>query len=89
MMDEGIKFGPTNSAKLRDGKLDDELQIFKAEPIDDKSGLVAFQFETGGMTISFKRGMTMTEFADKLEGAAERIRRYQRDGWPMIQHQGH
>lgn len=79
----------TNDSKLRNGLLDENLDYFHAVPIDEDSGMVVFQFKTGGMSVAFRRTMTMTAFADQLEVAAERVRKYQREGWPMIQYSGH
>jgi hypothetical protein len=73
---------PVNSGTVRNGKLDEALDYFRALPIDEKSGMMAFQFETGGFTIAFKRGDSMTHVADKLEGTAARLRQYQERGWP-------
>ncbi|MGW8370124.1 MAG: hypothetical protein ACWGPN_15775, partial [Gammaproteobacteria bacterium] len=73
----------TNDGTMRDGQLDEGLVIFRTEPVDEHSGVVIFQFETGGFNISFRAGMTMTEMADKLEQTAERVRRYKKNGWPM------
>jgi len=79
----------TNDSKLRNGQLDEALRGFKTEPIDKDSGIILFHFETGGFSVAFKRGMTMTEIAAKLEWTAERVRRYQATGWPMIKAEGH
>ena len=73
---------PVNTGTMRDGKLDEKLHIFRTDPVSEVEGIVAFQFETGGFTIAFKRGMSMTEVADKLEGTARRVRQYQERGWP-------
>jgi hypothetical protein len=79
----------TNDGTMRNGKLDEALDYFRAMPVSAEQGMMAFQFETGGFTISFKRGDTMTHVADKLEGTAERLRKYQREGWPMYVSPGH
>jgi hypothetical protein len=79
----------TNDGTMRNGQLDEALEYFRALPVDDRTGMMAFQFETGGFTISFRRGDSMTKVADKLEGTAERLRKYQREGWPMYVAEGH
>lgn len=79
----------TNDGTIRNGVLDEHLDTFRTLPISADEGMIAFQFETGGFTISFRKSDTMTKVADKLEGVAERLRKYQREGWPMIQFPGH
>jgi hypothetical protein len=79
----------TNDSPLRNGQLDEGLKWFRTEPVDENSGVVIFQFETGGFNVSFKRKMTMTEIADKFEELAVRVRRYQANGWPMYIAEGH
>jgi hypothetical protein len=79
----------TNDGTMRNGQLDEGLKWFRTEPIDEKSGIVIFQFETGGFNMSFKAGMTMEQMADKFEETAMRLRRYKQNGWPMFQHPGH
>ena len=79
----------TNDSKLRDGKLDEGLKYFRTQAVDENSGLIVFQFETGGFNLSLNRKMTMTNVADKLEATAERLRKYQREGWPMYIAEGH
>lgn len=79
----------TNDGTMRNGKLDEGLKTFRTIPVTSDEGMIAFQFETGGFTIAFKKGMSMTHIADKLEGTAARLRKYQEQGWPMIQHAGH
>jgi hypothetical protein len=79
----------TNDGTMRNGQLDEGLKWFRTEPIDETSGIVIFQFETGGFNMSFKAGMTMEQMADKFEETAMRLRRYKQNGWPMFQHPGH
>lgn len=79
----------TNDGTIRNGQLDEGLKWFRTDPVDENMGIIAFQFETGGFNVTFKRNMTMTEIADKFEELAYRVRRYQRDGWPMISFPGH
>ena len=71
-----------NDGHMKDGQLDEYLKTFRAEPIDEKTGLLLFQFETGGCSLTLNMDMTMETFADKLEWFAERIRYYKRNGWP-------
>lgn len=78
-----------NDGTMRDGLLDEYLDQFTTQPVDEHTGLILFQFETGGFSVSFHKGDTMTRVADKFEGIAERIRRYQREGWPEIKAEGH
>ena len=74
----------TNDSKLRNGVLDEQLNLFYTQAVSENAGLLYFQFETGGFNIAFDRKMTMTHVADKLGACAERLRKYQREGWPMI-----
>lgn len=71
-----------NDGTIKDGQLDEKLQTFRTEPVDEKTGLIFFQFETGGLSVSFKKDMSMEEFANKFEWLAERVRHYKRNGWP-------
>lgn len=73
---------PTNTGTMKNGKLDEKLSYFRTEPISEDEGIIIFQFETGGFTLSFKRSMDMSAVADKLEGTAARLRMYQERGWP-------
>lgn len=75
---------PVNSGTQVNGKLDEKLSQYRTQVIsqDPPEGIIIFQFETGGFSVSFKRGMSMSHVADKLEGAARRLRMYQERGWP-------
>ncbi len=72
-----------NDGTMKDGKLDEKLKWFRTDPVDEDSGVIIFQFETGGLSSSFSRKMSMSQVADKFEELAHRIRRYQNSGWPM------
>lgn len=74
---------PLNTGTVRGGLLDEHLSQFWVETANNM-GAMCFQFETGGMKVVFRQGMTMTEWADKFEEAAERMRRYQAAGWPNV-----
>lgn len=79
----------TNDGTVRNGQLDESLNWFRTDPIDENMGVIIFQFETGGFSVTLKRNMTMTQIADKFEELAHRVRRYQANGWPMIRAEGH
>lgn len=71
-----------NDGTMKDGQLDEFLTRFRTEPIDENSGLILFQFETGGCSLSLSTKMSMGDMADKFEWFAERLRYYKRNGWP-------
>ena len=71
-----------NDGHMKDGQLDEFLKFFFTMPIDEQSGSIVFQFETGGCSLTLKADMTMEQIADKFEWFAERIRYYKRNGWP-------
>ncbi len=73
---------PVNTGTQKNGKLDEKLSNYRTEPISPTEGLILFQFETGGFSISFKKDTPMSDVASKLEGAAHRLRNYQERGWP-------
>lgn len=82
----------TNSSKLNHGQLDEKFVNFRIVGINDQKAAIAFQFETGGFMLEFDTRMTMTEIADRFDAAAERVRKFQREGWPMQKatiHEGH